>query len=320
MIEKIDITSHAEWLNLRRLDVTASVAGALLGVHDYQTRYALFALKHGDLEEDVETSGPMMRGVLLEPVALQLLRIERPDWKLEWNGTPGTIGGHYYRDPKFRIGATPDCFAVDPQRGRGVVQVKTTVAQVFREKWFQSGDFYDSEEAPMLAPPLWVAVQAITEAYLTGAQWAAVAVLVIGHGLDLHIIDIPIHTGIINRIRDVSLEFWDRVARNDPYPPDYSRDGETIAALYGQDNGKEIDLRGDNLLPALLEEREKAMAVRKLTQKRLDEIKAELIHKLGPNIAGYLPGWEITYKPTHRKAYMVAETTYRTLRVKKEKD
>ena len=316
-VEVHEITSHAEWLQLRRQDVTASVVGALLGVHEYQTRYGLFALKHGDVEEDIETTGPMMRGLLLEPVALKLMQIERPDWKIEWNGTPGIIGGNYYRDPERRLGATPDCFAIDPKRGRGVIQVKTTIAPTFRKSWFQHDEFYDSASTPVAAPPLWVATQAILEGHLTGVEWAAAAVLVVGYGLDIHLFEVPIHTGVINRIREATGEFWDRIARNDPYPPDYARDGETIAALYGQENGREIDLRGDNLLPELLTEREGLMASRKAANDRLDAIKAELQHKLGENVAGYLPGWEITNKTTHRKAFSVAATSYRVIRVKK---
>ncbi len=181
-VEVHEITSHPEWLAMRRQDVTASVVGALLGVHEYQTRYGLFALKHGDIEEDIETTGPMMRGVLLEPVALKLLQIEKPDWKLEWNGTPGIISGRYYRDPDRRLGATPDCFATDPDRGRGIVQIKTTIAPTFRKSWFQQdhGGEDDDGSPPVAAPPLWVATQAILEANLTGVQWANVAVLVVG--------------------------------------------------------------------------------------------------------------------------------------------
>ena len=318
-VEVHEITSHAEWLQLRRQDVTASVVGALLGVHEYQTRYGLFALKRGDVEEDIETTGPMMRGLLLEPVALKLLQIERPDWKIEWNGKPGIIGGNYYRDPERRLGATPDCFAIDPKRGRGVIQVKTTIQPTFRKSWFHQD--YGSEEgessAPEAAPPLWVASQAILEGHLTGVEWAAAAVLVVGYGLDIHLFEVPIHTGVINRIREATGEFWDRIARNDPYPPDYARDGETIAALYGQDNGREIDLSSDNRVRELLEERETLTVTRKTTKEDLEKINNELKHKLGANVAGYLPGWEITNKVVNRKGYAVSPTTYRSLRVKR---
>lgn len=316
-VERHEIASHAEWLELRKRDVTASQAGALLGVHEYATVFGLHALKSGQVVEDVEVTAPMLRGVLLEPVALQLLKIERPDWKIIWNGTPGTISGEYYRDPEHRLGATPDCFAFDPDRGRGVIQVKTVPDYLFRRKWLQRDEGDEYVSASGVAPPLWIAVQAILEAHLTGVAWAAVAPLVIGHGLELKIIDVPIHTGVINRLREVTAEFWDRIARNEPPPPDFARDGEMISALYGQDNGKEIDLRGDNALPALLEEREQNMADRRIAQKRLDAIKAELIYKLGPNVAGFLPGWEISNKSQHRKAYAVEATDYRVLRVKK---
>ena len=141
--------------------------------------------------------------------------------------------------------------------------------------------------------------------------------LVVGYGLDIHLFEVPIHTGVINRIREATGEFWDRIARNDPYPPDYARDGETIAALYGQDNGREIDLSSDNRVRELLEERETLTVTRKTTKEDLEKINNELKHKLGANVAGYLPGWEITNKVVNRKGYAVSPTTYRSLRVKR---
>ena len=61
----------------------------------------------------------MRRGRLLEPIALQLLQEEKPDW---------VIAPHpfYYRDGEMRLGASPDALASRPDiSGIGVVQLKT---------------------------------------------------------------------------------------------------------------------------------------------------------------------------------------------------
>jgi hypothetical protein len=314
MIQQIPIRSRDEWLALRRSDVTASAAGALLGVHDYQSALGLWALKSGKVTEDVEETSAMVRGLLLEPVGLKLLRMQRPDWKLEWNGEPGELSGSYFRDEEHRIGATPDCFAIDERGRKGVVQFKSVEQSIFRKKWFGSND--DGAPSEMM-PPLWVSVQAIIEASLVGAEWAAVAPLVIGFGLDLHVIEVPIHAGVIDRVCLAVADFWRRVAENDPPDADYGRDGKIISSLYNSDNGLEIDLSRDNRVPALCEEREQLLAIRKEADEKLDAIKCELREKIGPNSVGFAQGWQISNKLSHRSGYTVEPKDIRYLRTKR---
>ena len=71
---------------------------------------------------------------------------------------------------------TPDLFVECPERGRGIVQIKSVEGSIFRKKW-------RDPETNEIAPPLWIAVQGIVEAHLDGAQWAAVAPLVVGFGM-----------------------------------------------------------------------------------------------------------------------------------------
>jgi len=317
MIETNEITSRDRWLALRSHDVTASVAGCLLGVHNYQTVFGLYALKSGIVTDDVEETPAMTRGLLLEPVALKLIRQQRPEWTIKWNGEPGELSGCYWRDPEFRLGATPDCLVVDEKGRKGVVQVKSVERSIFRKNWFGADDGSDEYDPGEITPPLWIVVQALIECALTGSEFAAVAPMVIGYGLDLHIIEIPIHAGIIDRVRAASLEFWQRVAEGRPPDPDYARDGSVIAKLYADANGLEVDLSTDNLLPAICDERETLLVQRNATQKRLDEIKAELAHKLGSNTVGYASGWQISNKLQTRKEYTAPATSFRVLRTKR---
>src|SRR6266702_1736326 len=120
-IEKIKIESREHWLSqLRPADVTASVAGALLGVHPYMTAFGLYLLKAKQITEDPEETGPMRRGRLLESVAVQILREDRPDWTIHDHPI-----GYYYRDPASRIGATPDMLVTDEHCKLGVVQLNS---------------------------------------------------------------------------------------------------------------------------------------------------------------------------------------------------
>lgn len=299
-VERVKVSDRASWLEMRKRDVTASAIGALLGVHEYVSAYELYHLKAGTLAEDPEETQPMRRGRLLEPVALKLLREERPRWNVQH-------AGYYYRDPRTRIGATPDALATDPDRdGFGVVQIKSVEPGVFRQKWRAEGE---------VEPPTWIAVQALVEATLCGASWAVVTPLVVGHGLELPVIEIPLHRGLMERLELEVAKFWDRIERNDPPPPDYAKDGAALARVFPSSNGQEIDLSGLNHLPELVDRREALKAEIKDAEREIEVIDTEFKHRLGQAELGLLAGGRrVSWKVQTRKAYEVKAATFRALR------
>jgi len=308
-IERHAIENREQWLGLRKQDVTASVAGALLGVHEYSTPYALWALKSGLIHEDPEESGPMKRGRLLEPVAVELLRELRPTWKIE----RGTV---YLRDPDSRIGATPDVFVEDPDRGPGIVQLKSVEQSIFRKKWKDA-------ETGEVKPPLWIAVQGIIEAHLAkehyGVNWVGVAPLVVSFGVELPIIDdIPMHAGVFDRLKHETELFWRRVASGDAPPADYTRDGEVIAMLYGETNGETIDLSDDERFAELILEDQRLGALCKEADehaKARKAVRTEIIAKLQHAAAATCNGHRVAAATVNRKAYSVAASSYRQVRI-----
>lgn len=308
LVERHPIGDRAAWLAMRRQDVTASAVGALLGVHDYVTPYALWALKTGRIEDDATESAAIARGRRLEPIVIDMVREERPDWLVK------APAGEYLRDSVIRLGATPDAYVNDPLRGFGTLQVKTTHEMIFRDKW--------RGEAGEIEPPLWIAAQTLVEAHLAGARWAAVAVLVVGFGLDLHIVDVPLHAGLIERLRSEVGAFWRMVDSGTPPDPDYGRDAATIARLFAEDDGETIDLSGDNRILAVLDERaclkarEADGAAAEKARKPLD---AEILAKLGSAARGTLAdGRVIEAKTIRRSAYAVKASSYRTIKVRGE--
>lgn len=304
-IERIPVDptrGRAEWLALRQEDITASVAGALLGVHPYTTAYALWALKSGRISEDAEETAPMRRGRLLEPVAVAMLREDRPDWVID-----NYPVGYYFRDPVARIGATPDLL-VQSNEGLGVVQFKTVEPSVFRRDW--------RDEDGQVTPPLWIVIQAIIEAHLTGAKWAAVAPMVVSFGIEMPVIPVPIHAGIFDRIKMEVAAFWRAVADGQAPDPDFRRDAALLEKMFDPTT-ETVDLSVDNALPSLADERARLSAEKSAADRRLKEIKAELLHKLGQAHVGRLAdGRIITAKRISRAGYQVNPTTYVDVRVK----
>lgn len=299
MFEAIPVTDRESWLAMRQKDVTASVVGCLLGVHEYTTAYELAALKSGRISSDPEETAPMKRGRLLEPVAVELLREERPDWRIE-------RGQHYWRDPVARLGATPDVLAFDPERGPGVVQIKSVERGVYSRKWRQ--------EDGSVQPPLWIAVQAMLEAHATGRNWAVVCPLVVGFGVEMPIIPVPIIPGVIERIYNEVRLFWAIVDSGELPPPDYRRDADVIDALFPE-NGETVDLTGDNRIMELLTARSISKGIQKREKEVCETIDAEILDKLQGATVGIVSGGRsITHKTIFRKGYEVKPTNYRQLR------
>ena len=309
-IEILRPSSRDEWLSLRRQTVGASDMPALLGVHPFRSEFELYAEKSGQLTNAVDETPPMRRGRLLEPAAIELLREERPTWTVTGNPIPG---GEFYRDLDLGMSCTPDAFLVDPTReGRGIGQIKSVQSMVFSRSWVQDG---------VIEPPLYVVIQALQEAFLTGSTWAVAIALVVDFGVDLHIVEIPVHAKVIDRLKNEAKKFWKRVAKNDPPPINFEKDADAIKALYPiADEGVTVDLSQSNRIMELvatrngLKGRESDGAAATKERKTID---AEILSILGAAAYGRLSdGRIIAAKTTSVKGYIVEPSSYRTVKIK----
>ena len=306
-IETHEIQNEAEWLARRKLDVTASGAPALLGVHDYVSAFELYQEKRGEAP-DLEESAPMRRGRMLEPVAVRVLREENPEVVF-------TEPRVYLRDPAARLGATPDLYAEFPDGSFGIVQIKSVAEMVFNRKW--------KGESGLTEPPLWIVVQAIIEAHLASAALgkpvrAFVAPLVIGFGISCELIEIPLDNNaprVVENIKKKTTEFWAMVEAGTPPEFDFAKDGEAIAALYGATTGTTIDLSRDNRAIAAHAELVELRAKIAADKKAEEALKAEITAKMGANEVAYIgEGRALTNKLQHRKGYTVEPTSFRVIR------
>ena len=313
------ITSEAQWHALRAKDVTASVAGALLGVHR-MSALALYNLKKGFEVDEVDTavveeSGdgwwstsypPAARGHILEPLAMSETA-RRTGWAISYPLN------RYFRDPERRIGATPDAFAIDPARpGFGIIQFKTVAPDVFEEKWRH-------EATRDVIPPDWVMVQAITEAKITGASWAAIVVIRLTHKLEPAGVVIPVDDGIWNRLCGEVAHFWAQFDADRPPDIDWVRDAERVMRMFSDARGPTVDLSGDNEVAAILGEHAALKAIESAGTAAAKERKildAKLVFKMGGAEAAVGPGGaSIVAKTISRKAYSVDASSHRQVRV-----
>ena len=150
-------------------------------------------------------------------------------------------------------------------------------------------------------------MQALTEAKLVGAQWAAVGCLRVGFSCEFDIYPVPLHQDMWRRLVEAVEAFWESVERDTPPPPDYSRDGKLLMALQGGSDGSTIDLSGDNELIHALHERERTRQLLGVIEADADRIDTLIRHKVGPAEAALAGDWRITLQATparglHRQA------------------
>lgn len=302
-VVRITPKDRSAWLKARGQDVTASTVGALFGAHEFLTLYELWAQKTGLIKSSSDESPAMRRGRLLEPVAAQIMREDRPGWTIHHNAAENV----YYRDPDRRLGATPDFLITCPERGLGIVQTKSVEQSIYRRKWL------DEDGEPEV--PLWIALQATLEAHLVGAQWAAVAPMVVGFGIEMPIIDVPLMPGVIEAIEERTREFWQMVEDGREPVQDYARDAALIDRLHPyNDPNHEVDLTADNRIPTLIEARRNALAMRRDCDAAISEIDAEVKSKMGSATVAHIAGGQrITWRTQKRAAFTSPATTFRSL-------
>lgn len=304
-IKRFKPKDRQEWLALRAQDITASTISVLFGANPYQTVAELWAEKTGKLKRQTDETPAMRRGRLMEAPAVQILREERPGWKIQHVGSSNI----YYRDTAARLGATPDVIVEAPDRGKGVVQIKSVDRGVFKRDWHT--------EEGLLDVPLQHALQATLEAYMVGGTWAAVGAQLFGFGgLDLELIEIPLIPGVVDAMKAKAAEFWALVQSGKEPPLDFARDGDLIARMYpGSADDVTIDLSTDNRVAELLALRENFMAQKKSAEADLETIKAEIAAKLGDATVATLPeGRRMTYRIEPRKGYSVEPSEPRIMR------
>lgn len=295
-------SGRKDWLAQRRQDVTASQIAALLDLHPYTSRLQIFLEKTGKkISDDDLDSAAMMRGRKLEHLAFKEAQAALPDVDMTYNEF-----NTYYRDPLHRIGATPDVTVEGDPRGRGVIQLKSIEPSIYRKTW------------PNGEPPIWIALQAVTEAKLVGAQWAAVGALRVGHGVEFDLTDIPLANNAWATILEAVADFWTLVDGGLEPPPNYARDAELITALAGaSDSGVALDLSGDNELVAALHDREEAKALMKDLEAQVKQHDAQIRHKAGAAEVVTAGDFRVTLRTTEYKGYTVAQRTARPINVKR---
>ena len=284
----MNATERESWLKERKSGIGGSDAPAVCGVSPWKSPLAVYLDKLDRLPESPPTL-QMELGLLLEP-AIATLYEQRTGFRLEKTEKPIT------RHPSI-----PWAFASLDYRAaidRRPVEVKTTHERN-RGQWGEPG----SDEIPDH-----YLIQVTHEMECAEADVADVPCL---FGLsEFAVFTVRRSESLARRVLEIEAEFWDRVQRQEPPEPTWG-DLQTSKLLnyLNPPDGSEIDLDPEGVnLAELYRSLGKDISDK---EKQRDELKARLIHLMGPASIAHLPsGDRLRRKEIKRDGYTVEPTTY----------
>lgn len=227
-MSNIPLTERRKW-------VGGSESAALLGLSPFATPYKLWHLKKGNIEPDnLDHDERVMAGKFMEP-AIAAWAGHKWDW-------PIRKVGEYRRSPRVRaMGASLDFEVVGTREPTEIKNVDRSIFSNPKGEWEASGD-------TLINAPVHYLVQVQHEMAcpepgqpMAERGWLVVCV----GGNRLFRMEVPRHDGLIQKLETEIDEFWASIARNEPPPPDFREDADTISLLYTGKGGEVADLRNN---------------------------------------------------------------------------
>jgi len=296
--ERIPITSRAQWLDARRQDLTASDMAAVFSAHPHKSMLALWAEKSGT-ELPSDESAFARRGRHLEPAILSAAGEAEI-----FSGGVLEPARFYVRAPALRIGATPDALFVRPDAPPEPVDAKSVASWIFETAWADG------------SPPLHIQVQVLVQAMLLDAPRGWVACAVMTPEWPVHLYEVPRNADAERKILAGVRDFWSAVEKGE-MPAPVAKDHATLAAIFPRvERAEPLDWAAEDDALALLDEWVALTEELAPKKGRISEIEALVKARMGGAERALAPGWAVSWKEQKRKAYMVAESVYRVLRIK----
>lgn len=312
--------SREEWLAMRAGTLGSSEAAAALGEDAYSSPFRLWAEKRGDIDrEDIGNRRPVRLGRKLQTVVVEefaeergaTILTQRRDVEdiLTAGGACEVLGWVEGKEPLVRstrypwMTATLDAVAMDTFGRPMLVEAK---APGFRQlaKWGEDGtapDWYRLQvQHALIVVPVLVQVGVLV-AIVGGSEYREVAV---------ERDSVP-----EDAIVTLEREFMRCVETGEHPKLDGSEaTREALKKLHPRDTGETLTLPADAI--AWHAELAEVSAYRKAAEKRERELKTLIEGAIGSATFGALPDGSGSYslKTTERDGYVVAPTTYRTLR------
>ena len=289
-----------EWYEERRRYVGASEVASILGLNPYQTPFEVWAVKTGQMEpfkgNEVTRLGNVFEPVIIDEAERELGPIARTCT--------------YAREGSI-VRAELDGQVVSSGEP---VEAKTAGLMSGRvgPDW---GDDGLVTEVGQIPEHYYVQVQA--QLYVSSRELAHLFALLPGRGFVHYQIEAEekVQKGIMDSVDD----WWQRHVVGDEVPDiTVATPSKAVLDRLHRDPHDVADLGDD--VDGWFNELQLAKSYKSDADRAVKDLNAKIIAALGNCEIGVTPnGRRVTYKETARKGYEVADTTYRTLRIKESK-
>lgn len=268
--------SEADWLEMRKQDVTSTESAALFDASPYLTEFQLHHRKAGTLAiDDLEENERMKWGKRLElAIAVGIA---------EDYGVIIQMFKAYMRIPELRIGSSfdfkivglVDGFEGDERvrdmfrkHGEGILEIKNVDGLQFKRGWIE-------DDEGSLEAPLHIEFQVQHQLEVSDLAWSVIAPLVGGNTPKVIIRERDAEIG--SMIRERAMNFWARVAAGTPPEPDYLKDASTISKMYVENDGSVVDMGENEHLVELCRTYKAAGAEKKDAENRQKAARSEIM-------------------------------------------
>jgi len=302
--------SEQEWIGVRRKGIGGSEIAAIAGLSPFETPLSVYLRKIGELPDKEETEAMYWGSVLENVIAEEYkrrhpeVRVRRVNAVLQHPEVPYFLANI---DREIRMKGAPPM----------LLEIKTTSAWL-RGKWRE-----DIPDHVMCQVQWYMGI--------CGYQTAVVAVLI--GGQEYREFEVARDDEIIGYLQEIGRRFWEEhvIPRRAPAPE--AGDVDTVAAMYPESNGQEIDLTP--LAQDVLREYDEARAIEEAARQRRLAAEAKLKQLLGDHERALVGNRRVSWptvvtrrldtealRADHPDIYeqYVRETTYRRFTVSKEKE
>lgn len=290
------------WLKKRQSGIGASDAPIILGLSKWKSPFALYLEKLGVAEPNPAETEAQAWGLLLEdPMARRFQ--QETDRTVE---TPPMFTIYQHHELDWLL-ATLDRWQMRPDE-TGVMQ--KVPLELKTSNWALDARWKEE-------PPIEYLVQVQHQMAVTGAAWASIAGLI--GGQKFLWMDVERDQAFIDLLLANERAFWERVLLHDPPPVDNTEStNRALKDLYKADDGTVVTLPTEAL------DWDSELEGIKAESKKLEErellYKNRLLAAIGNATTAVLPNDVVyTYKLQKRAAYVVKETSFRSLRRKAPK-
>lgn len=295
--EVIPFTNEEAWLKERAKDVTSTEVAALFGISPYITKYELWHRKKNQELGQFEPNERMKWGTRLQESIARGIA-EDHGWTIREKK-------EYIRISELRIGSSFDYEIHHNGWPESLLEIKNVDGLAFKEGWLVDGENVE-------APPhieLQVQHQLLIAEYGT----AFIGALVGGNKVVLikREADKEIHEEIKKKVS----EFWKSIEDNQEPEPDFKRDADFIARLYGKAEKDSVAYADQEITDLAMLYRH-AMEAEKVATAQKKEYKAKILTKIGTTSKVMSDSFTISaneVQPTHVEAF--DKPGYRNFRI-----